>query len=151
MRGYSLLEILLVLALVALIAFFGIPGLQSLFLYHKANIQINQLVRVLNFARNLAIIENQSVLLCPTVLDEQCGDDWQQGIDIYLLTEKGKLIVKKSSEFSGAKLIWNRKANTIIFAPNGALASQNGTFDYALFPGPSKHVILSTTGRVRVN
>lgn len=153
MRGHSLLEILLVLALIGIIAFVAIPGLQTLFLKHKASTQINQLVRVLNFARNLAIIENQAVMLCPAAIDNQCGKDWQQGIDIYLLTAKGKVIVKKSSEFLGATLVWNRKTNTIIFAANGALSSQNGTFDYALFSEQAynKRVILSSTGRVRVN
>ena len=153
MRGHSLLEILLVLALIGIIAFVAIPGLHTLFLKHKANTQINQLVRALNFARNLAIIENKSVLLCPANPTKQCGNDWQQGIDIYLLTAKGNQIIKKIPEFTGAKLSWNRKANTIVFAANGALNSQNGRFDYALFPEQAfnKHVILSSTGRIRVD
>lgn len=153
MKGLSLLEILVVLALIGIVAVFAVPSLQFLFFKSKANTQINQLVRGLNFSRNLAIIENNPVMLCPVAPDNQCSADWEQGINIYLLTPTTRILIKKISEFAGAKLVWNRKANTIVFAANGSLSSQNGSFQYQLLQKQaySKRVILSSTGRVRVD
>lgn len=153
MKGLSLLEVLIVLALIGIVAVFAVPSLQFLFFKSKANTQINQLVRGLNFSRNLAIIENSAVMLCPVAGDNPCGADWEQGINIYLLTPTTHILMKKISEFSGAKLAWNRKANTIVFAANGSLSSQNGSFHYQLLQkkqANTKRVILSSTGRIRV-
>ncbi len=149
------MELLVVLSLIAVVLLFAIPSMQHLFLMNKTNVQVNQLVRLLNYSRNLAIIEEQSVVVCPIgELNDDCGKDWGKGINVFLqISNSKKILVKTLTSFTGAKLVWNRQANNIIFTETGLLSSQNGSFIYQLIENQTyiRHIILSSTGRVRVN
>lgn len=150
------MELLVVVSLIAILAFFAVPSIQQFLLMNKANTQLNQIVRSLNFARNLAIIENKTVIVCPiTELNShECGKDWKKGINVYLqITATNKSLVKSVASFNEANLSWNRKANIIIFSENGLLHSQNGSFIYQLAKNKNyiRQIIVSSTGRVRVS
>lgn len=149
MKGYSLLELLIVVSIIGIVTLFAAPALSFLLWSTQATTQVNQLVRLLNYARVLAIIDAKPVMLCPSSGNaHECGSNWAEGINVYI---KNKL-VRSMSSFPHAELNWNRASNKIIFAANGLLQSQNGSFKYSLTHKQvlTKHVILSSTGRIKV-
>lgn len=153
-EGHTIIELLLVISLIAVLAMFAIPSMQHLFLMNKMNTDVNQLVRLLNYARNLAIIETKPVIICPMdPVTGECGKNWEKGLNVYIkITSSQKVLMKSLTNFTGVELRWNRQSNQIIFAENGLLSSQNGSFIYQILHEPyNRQIILSNTGRVRIS
>jgi prepilin-type N-terminal cleavage/methylation domain-containing protein len=153
MKGYSLIELMIVLAILAIGLVFAVPSLQHMRGSMKAETHVNYLLRAINLSRVLAISKNQVVMLCPqTQKQEECGNDWQQGLNIYLMDKNQQRLYQVIDGFEGADLSWNRNSQKIVFAPDGSLKSQNGSFIYhpVTKPEKTKRLILSSTGRARV-
>lgn len=151
MKGYSLLELLVVICIVGTITVFAIPSLSFIWNSKQITTHINQLVRLLNYAKSLAMIEAKPVMVCPVSYTHHlCGVNWAEGINVYCIDRSKDILMKHQSSFNHAELIWNRDNNKIIFAANGLLQSQNGTFEYRLNKqDPTRYIILSSTGRIK--
>ncbi len=72
-NGFTLVELLVVVAVFAIIATIAAPNLRTLFLENRATTQVNQLVEALNVARSEAVRRNQAVTLC------RVGETWADG------------------------------------------------------------------------
>lgn len=152
-EGYSLIEMLMVLFILAIGLLFAVPSLQQMRTAVKTDAHINHLVRALNYSRVLAITKDKLVVLCPRTKDQAiCGKDWRLGINIYLMSDNRQQLHQVIDGFEGADLDWNRNSPKIVFSGDGTLKSQNGSFIYQNISktGKTKSVILSSTGRVRV-
>jgi len=154
MKGYNLFELLIVLLILSIVAVFAVPSLQQSYLLNRAKTEVDQLVRVLNFARTQAIITADSTLVCPIGQNIfTCGNDWSNGITVFKVKNGKYDVIKQMHKFSRAKLTWNRSSNKIVFNDTGFLQSQNGSFSYEIDSGSKlikQKVIVSRTGRVRV-
>lgn len=165
-RGLTLIELLISLALMALLIGFGLPSLGSLIARTAHQAQVDQLLSQLQQARSLAILRNTQVLLCPIdpgEPDAGCHGgrhDWGDGYALFdepdgsvLAVQPGDPAVRISS--------WPTR---FVFTPDGSLnsavggrfilcdrhdrADRDADRDPAV-AAPSR-VVLSGPGRVRV-
>ncbi len=77
--GFTLVELMITIAVIGVIAFLGVPSLTSLLENNRVTTQTNQLVSSIHLARSEAVKRNGAVKLCPLGEGAICGQDWRKG------------------------------------------------------------------------
>ena len=73
-RGFTLIELMVVLAVIAILAMIGIPGFQTILQNSRMTSATNSLLSALQYARSEAVTQRAAVTVTP--LD---GADWASG------------------------------------------------------------------------
>lgn len=76
MAGFTLVELLVVITLVSVIASYAIPSMESLLKNSQRHSVVSDMVRLINLARNTAIMDQQTVTVCPLDNANKCTDSW---------------------------------------------------------------------------
>lgn len=87
-RGFTLVELMVTVALVAIAMTLAVPSFRSLIANNRMAVQVNTLMADLNLARSAAVTRRQPVSLCPddtgtTGLDCSGGTDWHTGYLVF--------------------------------------------------------------------
>lgn len=87
-RGFTLVELMITLALAAIILSLAVPGFQDIIRNNRAATQANELVAALGLARSEAVRRGARVSLCPSTDQASCtgGTDWADGWIVFLDT-----------------------------------------------------------------
>ena len=64
--GYTLYELLMTLALVAIVAGLGLPSFGSMLARSKMHVEVNALFHAIHLARKESIMRRQVVSICPS-------------------------------------------------------------------------------------
>ncbi|MEY4733591.1 MAG: Type secretion system protein precursor [Pseudomonadota bacterium] len=80
-RGFTLLEALVVLAVVAILVSLAAPSLSSFRQQNQLQSVAESLFNSMSLARSEALRRQQTVTMCPRASDAECdtSDNWQQG------------------------------------------------------------------------
>jgi type IV fimbrial biogenesis protein FimT len=85
--GFTLLEVLMTIAIAAIVAMIGIPSFQYVTNANRISGEVNGLLGDLQFARAEAIKEGQNVTVCISTLGTTCDGGntgtWQNGWIVY--------------------------------------------------------------------
>jgi len=65
-QGFSLVELLIVIAVLAIVLGFAVPNLQQMVLNNRAKTAVNSLINGLQAARSEAIARNKIITFCPS-------------------------------------------------------------------------------------
>jgi type IV fimbrial biogenesis protein FimT len=157
--GFSLYELLMTLALAALLVSIGVPSFSSLLARSQQAVEINALFHAFHLARKQSIMRRKVVSLCPSRDGESClaGKDWSPGWIMFENTDRdspprvdpGEIIVRAHDVADSVRIIANRQAFTLRATHKRAT---NGTFVICdtRNRAPAKGLIVSYTGRPRV-
>ncbi|MEG3766164.1 GspH/FimT family pseudopilin [Alteromonas sp. 14N.309.X.WAT.G.H12] len=74
--GLSLIELMITVAIAAILLTVGAPGIQSILQQNRVIAAINDISSATRTARFTAIDQEQTTILCPTSDYETCGTDW---------------------------------------------------------------------------
>lgn len=157
--GFSLLELLITLTLIAILAFVGLPSFASTLAKARQTTEINRLFHAIHLARKEAIRRRQIMTVCASVDGTSCrGDpDWSAGWilfnnrdrDLPAQVDPGEAVVLAHTVDSSVQVVANRRAFTLraVFrrATNGTLVVCD-----RLDRVPPKALVISYTGRPRV-
>ena len=158
--GLSLLELLITMAVAALLLSYAAPNLSRLVAASRQTATVNQLLGAVQMARTIAIARHKAVVLCPNDGHERCAtqaQSWDFGYLIfvhdpptrpYQVTDPAALVAVKSLP---ERIIVHANRNAFIFRPL-SVRSSNGTFRVcdAALRVPPRAVIVSVTGRPRI-
>ena len=79
-RGFTLVELMITVALVAITSSIAAPPLYHLVLDNRRASNVNELVGQLQYARSEAITRNSDVVVCPSASGEDCeATTWESG------------------------------------------------------------------------
>ena len=157
--GFTLIELMVVLALAAIIATFAAPSFQSSMARQKLNLAASDLLVSATQARSEASKNNRPAIVQPVTSDS----DWSQGWRIYVDMDNSKtynegdfLVTTVPAAASSVKLYETPTLdpNFIGFDANGfALGSNAGRIVFSssiLGSAYRKGVVIARTGRARI-
>lgn len=161
-RGYTLLELMVVIALLSLMLMFGVPQIQTQFYERELENAARQFVYHAQFARQRALYGGTDVFLKPRAINDDAN--WQSGWQVeYIGTRGSSEIVARHS--LPADIAIHSKGFTdphsgqsqIRFNPAGAAKSKHGgfvanrlVFIHTKNTALQRHVILASSGRWRI-
>ena len=164
--GISLLELLVVVAVAAILSGIGVPSFASL-ANNRLAVAANELLASLYLARGEAIKRNGRAVACASATGSSCADSggWQQGWIVFhdandnAAADPGEpIILAHQPLHAGLVLSGNTPvASYVSYAPTGATKLVTGAFQAGTLtlchesaPEMSRQIIISSTGRPRI-
>jgi type IV fimbrial biogenesis protein FimT len=163
--GLSLIELLVVLALGAILLAVAVPGYAQWIAAYQVRNQAEQLAGSLRHARSEALKRGLRVNLCPAPAARRCaaGADWGTGWLVYVdanrngVADDGEPVLREERpSVPSVRVSANRPlADYVSFAPLGQARLVNGGLQMGTFivcrPGHAPiRVVLANSGRVRL-
>lgn len=139
-QAFTLVELLVALAIAALLTGLAYPAFTDLIARVHATSRVNDLVGIIRFARHAAINGGRWVTLCPAV-EESCANsaNWESGIMVFEDRNRDgrrqpeEPLLGYLPQFDeGERLSWRsfRRRNFLQFRSEGYTNWQNGSFHY---------------------
>ncbi|MHB1145478.1 MAG: GspH/FimT family pseudopilin [Thiobacillus sp.] len=165
--GVTLLELMVALAIVAILLAIGIPTFTSLVRSSRLSSATNELVSSLFFARGEAIKRSSRAVICPSATGSSCAGsgDWHQGWIVFgddnnnASVDAGEtVILKRAGLPDGMWLKGNSPVSEYIsYTASGGAKLVSGAFQAGTLtlcnvmdaPGAARQIIVSSTGRPR--
>lgn len=88
--GFSLLDLMITLSVMAVLMTIAVPSLGNLIREHRVTSHSNLLVAHLNYARHEAVFRRTHVTACPSLDQQTCTGDnrWDQGWIVFVDVER---------------------------------------------------------------
>lgn len=159
--GYSLIELIAVLAIMVITFGLAAPPLSAMVERNKAATGINWIVRAINITRISAVDHGSLTTLCPTRDDRSCGGKWHRRIMIFTdrnndkkVGANEKLIAVMNFPHEGSTLKWRafRNRQYLQMTSGGFTNYQNGNFVYCSRDQDlrfARQIVLNLQGRVK--
>lgn len=158
-KGFTLIELMISIALLIIVFSVGIPGLATLVDKYQSSSATSSLKNILNQARRQALEKRTDITVCP-VLHQQCVQSWDAPIAVFIdsnadqTIDAGESIVLQT-QLNMSSGFWQKKRiNTpyVRFSPNGHAFSTATTFLYCPYSEAgqyAKQIIINFQGRIR--
>ena len=158
-RGFSLLELLVTIAVAAILLAVAIPSYRSVVQRNAMAATVNDLVGDLNYARSQAVTRGRRVYVCKSSGNASCASDgdWSQGWIVYApepdddTPERGNILRVRSALEGQVAITGNNNVESrVFFDANGFAMGSIGTLTAAA-ESTTQHtdVVISSSGRVR--
>ena len=158
-RGYTLLQLVVVMALICILASAGLPAFQNLLERQRLATTIHRLSTQLALARNSAISSSVPVSACPSLGDGSCRNDsdWSRGWIVYRDPDRqgqpadaASILSQESEPASGSMtLLSSRGRRAIRFLADGRSSGSNLTIRICGHGRLLAEVVVNNVGRVR--
>jgi len=109
-KGYTLLEVMMALAIAGILLAVGVPGLTSFVKNNRMLAETNGLMTVLKTARSEAMTQRTNVTVCKSNNGTSCSGNWNEGYIAFLDTNGNGTVDSETVIMSKAV-----KADNIIF------------------------------------
>ncbi|MBU0456191.1 MAG: GspH/FimT family pseudopilin [Pseudomonadota bacterium] len=161
--AFTLLELLIVLSMVIVLFAFGLPMTRNISLKHHADKAVSGFYHTIQFAKGLAIANNATVTICPSLHGRQCANVWKNhGILVFIdryadgvVQPDDQIILYTENSLKELNIMWKgfNRHSFLQFTPFGNTTQHNGTVSFCLKKDSfefSKAIILNTNGRPRI-
>ncbi len=158
-RGFTLIELSAVMAVIGLIGIFTVPALQSVRYAANSRKAHTELLSTVLTASHKAALHGVHTVICPSADGIHCqsGYDWSTGWIAYIDNngsrerEPEESLIQRQGALTDTRLISTTGRTRIVFQGNGGNAGSNVTFTLCDRRGPSKAqtLVLSNTGNLR--
>lgn len=141
-RGFTLVEVIVTIAVLAILATIAIPNYQRFVVESRMTTQANDLLTALHLARSEAVKRNAPVSV------NAVGGDWANGWEV---VDADGAVMRAFAALKGGSTLDGGGVNTLTFQPNG----QAGAVDFELRPAdsslsPGRNISVDLAGRPTV-
>jgi len=165
-RGFTLVELLVVLAVGAILLAIAIPGYAHFMNYNRLVTATNDLVSSLQLARSEAIKRGKRVTVCtssaPMNAVPACdaGADWQHGWLVFVddgargTIDVGDQILKVHGGIPTAEITATNFSTYASYLPSGGSQGTNGLGNGTLnicLAGNKRSIIINKIGRIKID
>lgn len=149
-RGFTLIELMVTIAVLAILLAVAIPSYQTFVMNSRMASQTNDLITALSLARSEAVKRAANVTVCAssnsTTAIPTCTGGWAQG---WIVRDAGGTPIRVQSALSGASTL-SGGISTITFTANGRTATAATTLTLCP-PSPAvvqgRAIQIESTGR----
>ena len=140
-RGFTLLELMVTVAVAAILATVAVPGFRDLIQNNRVTTQTNELVSALNFARTEAVKRGRNVAVVVT----QTNPGWEARVAVEPTDETLRVVERQGSQVTVDADV------TIVFGPTGVPGAGE---TFAMEPGPSctgqkrREIVVGASGQI---
>ncbi len=157
--GFTVLECLIVISILAILLVQGVPALQDYSLRQRMSAAMHALHSHLAMARNDAVRFNVEIVACPGSEASGCRDDsnWDQGWLVFEDLNADRQfqdIERLLAAEPGLEQIMIRSSSgrrEVRFLPNGTSPGSNSSISFCDMRGPplARKLVISNLGRIR--
>ncbi len=129
-KGFTLIELMITLAIAAILLVIGIPSFRDLMIRSRLSGQVQEFYGAISFARSEAIKRGSFVSICKSADGSQCGGNWSDGWIVFVNNDNDSPAVR--DDIGGA----NEEPLLRVFPalPSGYTLNVNGNFtNYVTF------------------
>lgn len=161
--GITLVELLVVLAMVATLALFGIPALGSLLERSRVAAAATTMAVSLANVRMRAVESATPYTICPSTTGQDCdrGSDWSRGWIVYADLDRsgqreGPEVVADWIEAPApaqVRVQSTQGRTRLVFQPDGSAGGSNVTFEFCARGASAwtaRQIVVSNVGRARL-
>ncbi|MFC7295866.1 GspH/FimT family pseudopilin [Marinobacter aromaticivorans] len=159
-RGFSLLELMMVVAVAAVLINVALPSLTILAYNQERRGALHDLIGVFAFARQHAVMHGEIITVCPLDGNGACGKDWNGEIHAFVdsgntrkLSANENLLRTISPASNGYFIVRSLHRSYFQFRPTGFIHSDLGNITWCPKSRDASlagQIIVSRGGRVRV-
>jgi type IV fimbrial biogenesis protein FimT len=158
--GFTLIEMMMTLALVAILAAIAVPAFGKLVQATEGETSGSAFTAALSTARILAVSRHANVSICPTLDQRYCGrtDEWQHGWMVFVdadrdgvRTDDEDLLSVTQAQPDGVAIVSSAGRLRIGYRPDGSATGSNATFTLCDRRGAKSAtaLVINNAGRVR--
>jgi len=149
--GLTTIELITTLAIVAILLTLMLPNWGSFIAKNKVDTQVNQIIRVIHFARSEAIQRSKNITLCGSSRLSECDGQWSKGMLVFYKDKNQFHLIRDFIPVtSDIEITWRGLSGEELLrvTPFGVFIVENGRFTISR-NGYSRTLVLSRTGRIR--
>lgn len=165
-RGFTLVELMVVLAVSVIILATAAPSLRAFLLNNQRSATVNELSTAFNMARSEALKRAQSVAVCTVANADAAAptcaasSDWSSGWVVFVDADNNnaidagdEILRRYGGTPDGAAINGSRNTGQIEFDRLGAAQGSFATFAYCDHRGASegRDIVVSNQGRIRTS
>jgi type IV fimbrial biogenesis protein FimT len=148
-RATTLPELLVTLALLALLSTYAVPSFAKWITSNKQKMLREKLLYSLQIARTQAVLKSRSMELCGSTDALDCDENWHKGWILRVAASKEILAAEQLHQVD-LPLRWKGSGDRILFRNNGQTPMSNGRFTLCEDDGNLLwQLIISRQGRIR--
>ena len=153
--GITLIELMIALAIAAIILAVGVPSFQSMMRSNRAATQANEFTSAINLARSEAAKRGRNTVLCPSTDQASCtgGTDWAAGWLLFIDNDGNAAINGTDSVYR----VWGKLPGnptltgpaTLSYRPTGDVSGGATGFGYSV-DEKNQAICINAVGRSHV-
>lgn len=153
-KGFTLLELIVTVAVAGIVLSFGIPGFMSLIQNNRATTHTNDLITALNLGRSEATRRAAPITVCSSADGATCSgsNDWSAG---WIVRNDAGDVIRTWPERSGGAGVVTGNVAQVRFLARGSLAGGANPLVQVRLPDCSadqgRDVGVNGAGRISVN
>lgn len=158
-RGVTLLELIIVIAVLAIVTATAVPAFETLTENTRRRTQMQGMVSLFSLARTEAVSQGTIVTICPLDDSDECTGNWQKPVHVFadpdnkraLTTGNQSLRIKQPPE-SGSWAVRVGNRGYFQYRPNGMAHGTLGNLTWCPESGDAKRagqLIINMGGRLR--
>jgi type IV fimbrial biogenesis protein FimT len=160
-RGFSMVELTVTLAVVAIVVAWGTPAFRNTMLDARRAAAVNGFMHTLYSARSESLVHVEFVSVCPSRDQAQCSRtpaNWADGWIVFVnrdhdqpaMVDPGETVIERRPPLEGMEVLANR--DSLVFR-NDSFTGTTASFVFCDARGGrfARAVIVSQTGRPRLS